>query len=174
MLYLTLGQENGKEKRKAPFMLQKVMKARGAWWHKADCSGTRLLTMPEELTSRQDKRDTHRLPGQLLECLVSYLYPWKRSWEKAFDNLILGLKLSLSTWPHHSIPRFAPHFILKILFFPLTSSTFSPPPHTHTFALLNQSVDGCRYKSGLLTNWKPSRDISAMRTWKAICHEMLS
>lgn len=49
-----------------------------------------------------------------------------------------------------------------------------PLPTPHTYALLNQSVDGCRYKSGLLTNWKRSRDITAMLIWKAIRHEMLS
>lgn len=58
-----------KEKRITPFMLQKVMKDRGEWWHKADGSGTRLLTMPEELTSRLDKRDTLGQPGSYLNTL---------------------------------------------------------------------------------------------------------
>lgn len=126
VLYLTLGQENGKEKRKAPFILQKVMKDRGAWWHKADCSGTRLLTMPEELTSRWDKRDTHRLTRQLLECLVSYLSPWKRSSEEAFDGLMPGLKLLFIILVPHRAPLPPTHFILTIHFFP--HGIYSLPP----------------------------------------------
>ena len=47
----------------------------------------------------------------------------------------------------------------------IISTEFIPSLSPHT--LMHQSVGGCRYKSGLLTNWKPSRDLSAMMVWKS-------
>lgn len=127
--------------------------------------------MPGELTSRLDKRDTHRLPRQLLKCLVSYLSPWKRSSEGAFDNLKPGLRLLFIMWvPHCSTPTPAPFHPNNTIFF---HGIYSLPPFPqHT--LMNQSVDACRYKSGWLTNWKHSRDLSAAMIWRATCHEALS
>ena len=175
MLYLKLGQKNLKRKKKSTIHApegderQRSMVIQSWWlWHTSSDDA-------RELTSRLDKRDTHGLMRQLLECLVSYQSPWRACSEETFDDLMPGLKLIfVMLVPHHSTANPWPSH-RPSPFHPKITNIFTDliPSLPHLLWWISQMM-ACRYTSGLLTNWKISRNISTMVIWKVICPGVLS
>lgn len=169
---LTLGQKRRKEKRKK----ERHHSCPRRWWKTEERGDTKLTAVAHVSWQGQKNWQADRTRGTLTGYPVSYL-------NVLFLICLLGRGAEgkpLTVWCLASNCLYQVGATSQYPFLPHTpvsphntffSAAFiTPPPH----ALLNQSVDGYKYKSGLLTSSKPSRDLSAMMSWKAKCHELLS